>query len=230
MIKVPGIRSFRNSIETLPRMECAVLAALLLAAAPAVAYEKEIDELAAAMTTKIASAGKGTVAVVDFTDLNGSVTELGRFLAEELSAALAGAGSGFEIVDRTHLKSILQEHKLAATGIIDPATARQLGKIAGVDALVTGTLTSFGDSVRVAAKVLDTASAKVLSAERVNLPRLRPLPSCLVQESEAVANPQRLPQRRCCPRRQPSSSAMSWRSSNTSSGAARFRARRWCVE
>ena len=33
--------------------------------------------------------------MVDFTDLDGSVTELGRFLAEEFSTAIADTGKGF---------------------------------------------------------------------------------------------------------------------------------------
>ncbi len=35
-----------------------------------------------------------------------------------------------KVIDRTHLKAILHEHKLASTGLIDPQTARQLGRIA----------------------------------------------------------------------------------------------------
>ncbi len=109
-------------------------------------YEKEIENISQTMADKIAASGKKKVAVVDFTDLQGNVTELGRFISEEFSISLASAGKGFIVIDRTHLKSILAEHKLSAKGLIDPATARKLGKIAGVDALVTGTLTPFGDS------------------------------------------------------------------------------------
>ena len=94
------------------------------------AYEKEINRLSATMAEKITQAGKSRVAVVDFTDLQGNVTELGRFIAEEFSVSLAGAGKGFKVVDRVYLKSIIKEHKLSATGLIDPTTARKLGKIA----------------------------------------------------------------------------------------------------
>jgi curli biogenesis system outer membrane secretion channel CsgG len=66
---------------------------------------------------------------------------VGTFLAEEFSVALATGSGGFEVIDRTNLKTLLQEHKLAATGIIDPQTARKVGEIAGVQALVAGTVT-----------------------------------------------------------------------------------------
>jgi len=133
------------------------------------AYEAEINKLSATMAQKIAAAKKAKVAVVDFTDLQGDVTELGRFIAEEFSVAIAGVSKGFKVVDRIHLKSIIKEHKLAATGIIDLKTARKLGKIAGVEALVTGTLTPFGDTVRIAVKILDTATAEIIDAKRGNI-------------------------------------------------------------
>lgn len=130
----------------------------------ALAYEKEIKSLSAAMTENIAKAGKKTIAVVDFVDLQGNITELGRFIAEEFSTALAGADKGFEVVERIHLKSILKEQKLAITGMVDPTTAKKLGQIVGVDALITGTITPFGDSVRLSVKILDTSTAKIIGA------------------------------------------------------------------
>ena len=121
------------------------------------------------------------IAVVDFTDLQGNVTELGRFLAEEFSVTFAGAGKGFEVVDRTHLKSILAEHKLSATGIMDPQTARKLGQIAGVDALITGTITPFGDSIRLSVKILDTATAKVIGASSGDIPKTKAIEELLAR-------------------------------------------------
>jgi TolB-like protein len=145
------------------------------------AYEKEIRSLSTIMAENIAKADKKSIAVVDFTDLQGNVTELGRFLAEEFSVALAGAGKGFEVVDRTHLKTILKEHKLSITGVIDPTTAKKLGQIAGVDALVTGTITPFGDSVRISVKILDTATAKVIGASSGDIPKTKAIEELLTK-------------------------------------------------
>ena len=72
-------------------------------------------------------------------------------------------------MDRIHLKSIIREHKLSATGMIDPKTARKLGKIAGVQALITSTVTPFGDNVRVTVKILDTETAKIIGASTANI-------------------------------------------------------------
>jgi TolB-like protein len=141
---------------------------------------QQLDGVATTLVSKLA-AGRKTVAVVDFTDLQGSATELGRYLAEELSVALAVGAKGFTVVDRTHLKAILQEHKLAASGVIDPQTARQLGKLAGVDTLITGTLTPFGDSVRLSVKALDTQTAGMLAATAMDVPRTKAVDELLTR-------------------------------------------------
>jgi hypothetical protein len=49
--------------------------------------------------------------------------------------------------------------------------ARKIGQIAGAQALVTGTITPFGDSVRLSVKVLDAETAKVIGAVTSDMPR-----------------------------------------------------------
>src|SRR5712692_2319135 len=148
--------------------------ALLLAAIAAEpAFAQDMKTVSSSLASRIAASGRKTVAVVDFTDLEGCPTKLGRFLAEELSVDLVGDAKGFEVIERTQLKVILQEHKLATTGLIDPQTARKLGQIAGVDALVTGTITPFGDSVRLSVKALDTTTAKTIAASTIDVPKTK---------------------------------------------------------
>lgn len=178
-----------------PSLECNHLAIPLLAlfliflASPAAGYEEEINKISASIGAKIEAAGKTLIAVVDFTDLNGNVTELGRFLAEEFSVALASAGRGFRVVDRTHLKSLLVEHQLSSTGLIDPTTAKELGRIAGVEALLTGTITPFGDSVRIATKLLDVETAEIIDASRGNIPRTQAIAELLRTEIRQPGSP-----------------------------------------
>jgi len=153
------------------------------------AYEQEVKQLSAQMAVAIAKSGKKTVAVVDFTDLQGCVTELGRFLAEEFSVNLTVEAKDFEVIDRMHLKTLLQEHKLASSGIIDPQTVMRLGEIAGVQALVTGSLTPFGDSVRLSAKVLDVSTARMIGAFNADIPRTKAVEELLARGINSCAQP-----------------------------------------
>ncbi|GEM_PF-870328 len=166
-------------VRTYPELVGLGLALLWMIIAAASAFAQDMKAVSASLASRIAASGRKTVAVIDFTDLQGNVTELGRFLAEELSVDLVNDAKGFEVIDRTHLKSILQEHKLATTGLIDPKTARKLGQIAGVDALVTGTITPLGDSVRLSAKVLDTTTARMFAASTVEIPRTKAIEDLL---------------------------------------------------
>ena len=163
----------------------AVLIVISPSNCPAASYEQEIAVLSARLADNIGKSGKKTVAVVDFTNLEGEVIELGRFLAEEFSVALTQKAAGFEVIDRTYLKAIIQEHKLSATGLIDPLTARKLGQFAGVEALVTGSITPLGDSVRVSVKILDTTTARVIAAATADIPKTKAIEELL---SKSVQN------------------------------------------
>jgi len=62
---------------------------------------QDMRPLSSALAKSITASGRKTVAVIDFTDLQGNVIELGRFLAEELSIDLLADAKGFEVIDRT---------------------------------------------------------------------------------------------------------------------------------
>lgn len=176
IIRKPGLKA----------VPCCILATLFLFTTPhfSLAYEREINTLSISIAEKIARSGKKTIAVVDFTDLQGNITELGRFLAEELSSELVNAGKAFEVVDRMHLRSILSEHKLSLTGLMDPKTVKKLGQISGVDAILIGTVTPFGESIRLSVKVLATDTAKIIGSSRGNIPKTQAIEELLAREIE----------------------------------------------
>jgi TolB-like protein len=146
---------------------------------------QDLHILSSQIAQRINSSGRRSVAVMDFTDLEGRPTPLGRYLAEEFSVALLSDAKNFEVIDRTHLNTLMQEHKLAKSGLIDPATARTLGKIAGVEALVTGTLTPFEEHVRLSVKVLDTESAKMIAADASDVPKTKTISDLIGSGSSA---------------------------------------------
>lgn len=150
----------------------------------AIAYEKEVGILTTSISEKIADAGKKTIAVVNFTDLQGNVTEFGRFIAEEVSVDLVSSGKKFEVIDRLNLKTLMAEYKLSSTGIIDPKTAKKLGEIAGADAIVTGTVTSFGDVVKLSVKVLAVDTAKIIAASSADIPKTKVIEELLGKNIE----------------------------------------------
>ena len=151
--------------------------------------EEELQKLSLKIAKEIEKSSKKTVAVVDFTDLQGNVTELGRFIAEELSANLVSVKKGFRVIDRLHLKSIIAEHKLSASWFLEPKAVEKFGKISGVDAIVTGTVTPFGDNVRISIKVITTDTADVIAAATGNIAKTKAIEKLLTREIETIGTP-----------------------------------------
>lgn len=146
---------------------------------PALAQQNDLKQIASSLAHDINSGNRHTITVADFTDLQGNVTELGRFISEELSTQLVIDAKSFGVVERIQLAAILKEHQISVSGLVDPATIRKLGQFAGVDAIVTGTLVPFSDSVRLTAKVLDVSTAKVIAVSTSDLPRTKAIDDLL---------------------------------------------------
>lgn len=51
--------------------------------------------------------------------------------------------SGFKVVERAQLESVLKEHGLSVSGYLAPETTREIGRILGVDTLLVGEVSSY---------------------------------------------------------------------------------------
>jgi TolB-like protein len=127
-----------------------------------------IASLAADIGAKVAKEQKHRVAVLPFRELDGSTIRLDSYLSEELLTAFFSAGK-FQVVERNLLDKLLGEIKLGKTGVIDPATAQHVGKVAGADAIVIGTTTLLKSSVSVNCRLIDVQTGLVFSAAQVRI-------------------------------------------------------------
>jgi TolB-like protein len=118
----------------------------------------------------VAAKGCKNVAALDFTDLQGQPTELGRFLSEQLTVEIVATAS-VSMVDRANIKSILAEHKLTEEGLVNPANAKKLGEFAGVDAILMGNVTVLDDGIVLMVKAISTSSAQIVAAGRITFPK-----------------------------------------------------------
>lgn len=111
---------------------------------------------------------KQKIAVIEFSDLDGNTTELGKYVSEELTTKLFMTNK-FNVIERQLLNKILDEHKLKFTGIIDEATAKELGKILGVDAICSGTITDLVSNIKINARLISTESGALFSVAAVQI-------------------------------------------------------------
>lgn len=86
------------------------------------------------------------VAVVDFENqAQRGDWRLGRGAADMLTTELV-RGTDFEMFERERIKAVMQEQNLGQGGRVDPATAARIGKILGVEYIITGAVTEYGQS------------------------------------------------------------------------------------
>lgn len=133
--------------------------------------DKEISAIAEKLAAQVKESGRKKVTVLDFSDLQGNTTELGRFLAEQVSVSLVEKRSGFSVMDRANLKTILAEHKLTVEGLVEPENAKKLGQFSGVDAIVLGSATTLGSEVAITAKIIATDTAEIVGAAKGRIPK-----------------------------------------------------------
>ena len=142
----------------------------ILMAGPAVGYETQLRAVAATMVSQLETGSQKSGTVLDFADLQGQNTELGRFLAQELSNQLVAAAKTISFIDRANLQHLLRENNLSMEGLIAPETAGRLGNMIGIDTLIMGTITLIGNSVRLSVRAVAVETGRIVSSQSTTLP------------------------------------------------------------
>ncbi len=70
----------------------------------------------------------------------------------------------FRVIERTKLEEVLQEQKLQVSGVVDDRTAVDVGRVAGADAIVVGSVSVIGSTATVSGRLIDTQSSEVIVA------------------------------------------------------------------
>lgn len=83
-------------------------------------------------------------------------------IADILTTTLAGS-SQLSVVERGQLNLITDELKLGLSGLVDEKSAAEVGKLTGATYMVSGSFMPLGKSMRIDAKVVETATATVIS-------------------------------------------------------------------
>ena len=84
------------------------------------------------------------------------------FIADELEYIMVN--EGFTIIDRSQLDKIRDEQNLQLSGEVDDDTAVSIGKIAGANIIITGSVTGADSTRRLRIRALSTQTAQVLAA------------------------------------------------------------------
>ncbi len=128
------------------------------------------DRLAKELAEAGASLDNKKIAIIPFAHADGrAVSKDGAVISERLTIKMINTRK-FEIIERSVLDKVLDELKLQNTGAIDAGSAKELGKVLGVEAIITGTLveTSSG-RIEVNARLIKTETAQAIGASQVTV-------------------------------------------------------------
>lgn len=95
------------------------------------------------LRTECVEKGRFSVAIMPFENSTRTQGLDSKISAYTLDALAAIDDPFLRVVDRDHLETILAEQKLSLTGVIDEATAVNVGDLIGAQALITGTVLTY---------------------------------------------------------------------------------------
>jgi curli biogenesis system outer membrane secretion channel CsgG len=135
--------------------------------------------LAAVVATALASAPPEVaqaqddprVAVLDFTgfmmgDGNAAVS-LGKAIAAMLVTEFSGR-DGIQVVERAQLNEMLREQDLALSGRLDESSAIEIGKLLGVQYVVTGQATDIVGNLRMDIRAIDVETSEIVAVLKMS--------------------------------------------------------------
>ncbi len=109
------------------------------------------------------------VAVVEFaTRGNIYLKDAGKIVAEWLLTDLGKSGV-YSLQERLLLRKVLREQRLEISGAIDERTAVMIGKLYGVDAIITGSVIRAGGVISITGRIIDTQHGTILKTAEVEV-------------------------------------------------------------
>lgn len=131
--------------------------------------DDRIKTLANEIADQIVANG-GTKVAVTTLDYKNCNTEFGKYLAEELTGYLSTSGKKVTVVNQKMLEALLIQNKLTAKGLLEAKNdAAKLGNVSGINSLVYGTITSFGDDLRLSLSVVKLPTLEVFGFAKSSL-------------------------------------------------------------
>lgn len=163
---------------------------LVVPSTPALAADlrEGLDQMAAQLAKGAPEGKQFRVAVADFPDLQGVISDLGRFIANRITTRLV-QNPKFSVIERQRLNQVLGELKFSISDLVDPNKAKQLGRMVGVEGLVVGAVSDLGNQVDIDARMIEIESNKMLLGATVTISKDPTVTALLERGREMPAPP-----------------------------------------
>lgn len=165
-----------------------LVALLVLCAAAAAAQDLRagVEQLTDQIVKVAPEEKQLRVAVADFPDLQNVTSDLGRYIANRLTTRLIQSPKFF-VVERRRLGQVLEELKFSMSDLVDPAKAKQLGQMVGVEAIIIGTVSDLGNQVDIDARVIEIDTSRMLLSATVTIGKDQVVAQLMERGREAPA-------------------------------------------
>ncbi len=88
--------------------------------------------------------------------------EFGRYFTERLTTALKSTPKNIKLFERRQLETIIKEHKLNLSGLIDESLVIKIGRLAPIDKIVTGSYTRLKTTIDINGRILDVMTGEIV--------------------------------------------------------------------
>ena len=106
---------------------------------------------------------KKTIAITDFEVIRGHDKSIGVVSMESLITALVNSGH-FNVVERSKLKTILQELKLGTMGLVDASNAKEFGGLLQADLILIGSFANLGGYWNTNLRLINVSTGLIVAA------------------------------------------------------------------
>ncbi|MFQ3675046.1 MAG: FlgO family outer membrane protein [Endomicrobiia bacterium] len=114
----------------------------------------------------------GKIAIVPFAYTDGRKSEGGVVISERLTTRIVKLKK-LKVIERQMLEKVLQELHLESTGVVGSEGAKQIGKVLGVEAIITGTLMDIGATrTEINARMIHTETAEIIATSSAEVDKV----------------------------------------------------------
>lgn len=137
------------------------------------------DDIVGALLGKAAGRKIGKVAVINFSYIDADSNSRGsEIVSERILDRVVNSGK-VKVIERSLLGKVLSELKIQNSGAIEATQVKEIGKLAGVDVILTGLMYKTGlDELEINSRLIDAGTGEILasSSNKVRVDWLDSLP------------------------------------------------------
>ncbi|KAA6184091.1 DUF4384 domain-containing protein [Thiohalocapsa marina] len=120
---------------------------------------------------------------------NLGIPDAGAIIAEWMISALE-ATNRFTLMERVLLQQVIEEQELQTSYLADESTlAAEAGRLYGVEAVVSGTVLQWGETISIVARLVDTSTGIIREAAEVKTRNRQDIPDEIALLARKLAGP-----------------------------------------